>query len=139
MRVLGIDHGQVRIGLALSDPTGTLASPFQVLIRRYRRRQDLAILAKIAAEQHAEAIVVGLPLDEDGSVGKKAKEVMQFADALRQMTPLTVFLWDESYSTWEANQLLDHAGVSVHNRKMKIDMAAACVMLQGWLDARRRT
>lgn len=96
------------------------------------------MLAKIAAEQRVEAIVIGLPLDQDGSVGKKAKEVMQFADALRLVTPIVVHLWDESYSTWEANQLLDQAGVSVHNRKMKIDMAAACVMLQGWLDAQRR-
>jgi len=137
MRVLGIDHGQVRIGLALSDPTGMLASPLMTLERKRRRKQDLKAIVEIAQEQEAEAIVIGIPLDMSGESGKKAKEVRQFADALREITPLPVFEWDERLTTVAADRALNDMAVKGSRRKELVDQMAAAIILQGYLDSNR--
>jgi putative Holliday junction resolvase len=137
MRILGIDHGQVRIGLALSDPTGMLASPFMTLERKRRRKQDLKAIAEIAREQEAEAMVIGIPLDMSGETGKKAKEVHQFADALREITSLPVYEWDERLTTVAADRALNDMEVKGSRRKELVDQMAAAIILQGYLDSNR--
>ena len=137
MRVLGIDHGGVRIGLALSDPTGTLATPLGVLERRRRLRQDLRRIAAIVQQRDVELVVVGLPLEMDGTEGKKAREVRQFVAALREVVGVPVVAWDERLTTVEAHARLREGGHRRRGRAARADQAAAAIVLQAYLDARR--
>jgi putative Holliday junction resolvase len=134
--VLGVDHGQARIGLALSDPTGMLATPLAVHERRRRRRQDITALATLAREHEVGAVVIGIPVEMSGERGKKAHEVEQFAEALRTaVAPVPVYEWDERMSTVAAYDLLREAGHRERHSRARVDAVAAAVILQGWLDA----
>ena len=135
MRILGIDHGGARIGLALSDPTGMLASPLLVHERRRRLKQDLKIIARLAEEHGVSAIVVGLPLEMSGKIGKKAREVQQFIEALRTHVDVPVHEWDERLTTVAADRALDEMAVRGKRRLELIDQMAAAVILQSYLDA----
>jgi putative Holliday junction resolvase len=135
MRVLGIDHGQARIGLALSDPMGLLASPFQVLERRRRLKQDLKVIAGIVEEHAVLAIVVGMPFEMSGEAGKKAAEVRQFIRNLKTHVSVPVHEWDERLTTVAADRALDTMKVRGKRRKELVDQMAAAVILQGYLDA----
>ena len=134
MRVMGIDHGQARIGLALSDPTGLLASPLQVLERRRRLKQDLKQIAKLGEEHGVSAIVVGMPFEMSGEVGKKAKEVRQFIRNLATHVEVPIHEWDERLTTVAADRALDTMEVRGGRRKELVDQMAAAVILQGYLD-----
>jgi putative Holliday junction resolvase len=133
MRVLGIDLGSRRIGLALSDPDATIASPFQVLERRGAKR-DLAALAALVEEHAVERIVVGLPIHMDGRRGPEAEAAEKFAASLGQATKLRVDLIDERWTTVEAERALREMGQRGRKRRQHVDAVAASILLRAYLD-----
>jgi putative Holliday junction resolvase len=134
MRVLAVDHGEKRIGLAISDPTGAIANPLAV-IRHVSRLVDAAQVAAIAADNGAGLIVIGQSFDEDGLPNLAGRRAARFAAALREQTDLPVELWDESFSTQEARAARIRMGVSRKGRAGHLDEIAATVILQSYLDA----
>lgn len=136
MRFMGIDLGDKRIGIALSDEGAVIASPMETLPRQGNRK-DIARLLEIAGREDVGVILVGLPLSLDGSEGPQAKKVGRFVEALRAETTLPVTTWDERLSTVTAEQVLIEADVSRAKRKQRIDQVAAAVILQSYLDTRQ--
>ena len=142
MRALGLDVGSKTIGIAVGDPSGMIASARTVLARR-GHAADAAAIAELARSEAADAIVVGLPLELDGTVGHRARLVRRFMDVLgpvlKDMSdPVTLYTWDERFSTAAAERTLIEADVSRARRKQSVDALAAQFILQGWLDAKRR-
>jgi putative Holliday junction resolvase len=133
MRILAIDHGERRIGLAISDLTGTIANPLTV-IQHVSRAIDAAQVATLAAEQGASLIVVGQSFDEDGQPNLAGRRAERFAGALREQTDLPVELWDESFSTQNARAARIRMDVSKKNRAGHLDEIAATLILQSYLD-----
>lgn len=139
-RLLAIDLGEVRVGLALSDPGQVLASPAEVLqVARNADGPTLDALVKAVARHEAAGLVVGLPRKLDGREDASAKRARWFADRLRERTGLPVLLRDERFTTVEAERVLLDADVSRAGRKENIDKVAASVLLQGVLEQQRRT
>ncbi|HSW10482.1 MAG TPA: Holliday junction resolvase RuvX [Bacillota bacterium] len=136
-RVLAIDLGDVHVGLALSDATGKIALPYGVL-RREKLSLDLQRLADTVRKAGADRIVVGLPLNLDGSGGRQARRALDFADRLRAEWGLPVDTWDERLTTREAERRLIEGDVSRSRRRGLIDQTAACLLLQAYLDHRNR-
>jgi putative Holliday junction resolvase len=138
MRVLGIDFGQKRIGLALSDPTGTLASPLPTLKRRAGKRPPLKAIAELVDEHGVGAIVMGLPLGLDGDDSEWTQEVREVADALSKRTGLEVHLVDERFTSVQAERAVRGIGLPKGKREEKgrVDAAAAVLILQSWLNRR---
>ena len=134
-RVLGLDVGARRIGIAVSDPLGFTAQGISTLHRR-NRRYDLAALRKLLAEYEISEIVIGNPLRMSGQTGTQAEKMADFAGHLKQEFLLPVHLWDERLSTAEAHRLLDETGIRDSRRKQVIDKMAAVLILQSFLDAR---
>jgi putative Holliday junction resolvase len=134
MRVLGLDVGEKRIGAALSDPVGIIASPLTVI---ERKSEDGALgeITALAREHEVGRIVVGLPLSLDGSPGPQARSVQSFIELLEGRTGLPVVTWDERLSTVAAGRALAEAGVKREKRKERIDAVAAALILQGYLDS----
>ncbi len=135
MRVLAIDHGSVRIGLALSDPTGTLARPLPYVPAKGDAKLARE-LAALAAREGAELILLGLPRHMNGSLGEAAAKVQAFAAALAEATQIPVQMVDERLTTVQASRQLQEAGRNARHQRGRIDSEAAAVLLQGWLDAR---
>lgn len=131
-RVLGIDYGDVRIGLALSDPTAFLASSLCVL---ESTKIGLDQIIALIAEHKVEKIVVGLPRNMDGSYGSATEKVRAFIEKLRAKTTVPVLEWDERLSTVSAHNALREAGLSGKQRKGLVDKVAAQIILQNYLDA----
>jgi putative pre-16S rRNA nuclease len=125
-RVLSVDPGEVRIGLAISDPTRTLARPLKIL-RHQSRALDAKAIVEEAATQEADLILVGLPLDADGGVGPQARRSLRLVDALRQAAAIEVATWDESGTTQQALELS-------RGRDADVDARAAAVLLQDFLN-----
>ena len=136
-RVLGLDLGGRRIGLAISDMNGSLATPYNAIERRGLER-DIAAILKLVQQEEVGTIVVGEPLSLDGSVGPQAKRTLAFCEALKAASPVPVETWDERFSTAEAEQRLREAGVAPSRHRARLDAAAAAVILQGYLDAHRQ-
>ena len=134
MRILAIDHGEKRIGLAISDPTGTIANPLSV-IQHVSRAIDAAQVATIASEQEAGIIVVGQSFDEDGQPNLAGRRAARFAEALQGQTDIPIQMWDESFSTQKARAARIQMGVSRKQRAGHLDDIAAMVILQSYLDA----
>lgn len=135
VRALGIDVGERRIGVAVSDPSGTLSSPHGVV---RRAPEAAARLAALAAEVGAEVIVVGLPLKmRGGGEGPQASEVRAFAAELARHTATPIEFYDERLTTVMAERSLLAAGKRRDKRKQQVDAVAAALILQGWLDRRR--
>lgn len=137
MKVLGIDLGTHRIGVAVSDPTGTLASPHCLLERSGDLEADHAALAALVAELGAERVVVGLPLTLDGRMGWAARAAQEEADALAQTVGVPVETYDERLTTVTADRYLVELGKRAAARRRLVDKASAAVMLQSWLDGHR--
>ena len=142
MRALGLDVGSKTIGVALSDPTGLIASA-RLTLPRKGTAPDVAAIAELCRREAVERVVVGLPLELDGEVGHRARQVQRFlgalAPALAAAEPAVgVETWDERFSTAAAERTLLAADVSRAKRKVHIDALAAQHILQGWLDARGR-
>ena len=138
MRVLGIDHGEARIGLALSDELGMLAHPLETIVAGEGENPETRI-AEIARERHIETIVLGLPLRLDGTEGAAVEKVKAFAERLRsRIDPrIAIELVDERLSTVEAERALRDAGKDPRRSRKVIDQAAACIILQDYLDQQR--
>lgn len=136
MRALGIDLGTKRIGVAVSDPSGTVASPYEVVERSGDVARDHMRLAAIAEAVEAEVVVVGLPLSLSGQQGRAALLVNEEVEALRASLPVPVEVIDERLSTVSAHAVLKAAGLSEKKRRGQVDKVAAAVILQSWLDAR---
>ena len=136
MRVLALDLGERRIGVAATDPSGVLAQPLTV-IQRTSRPQDIARLAEIAAARGTNKIVIGLPLNMNGSVGPSARASRRFAGAVRESTDLEVELWDERLTTASAEQMLIAADRSRARRRELRDAVAAALILDSYLEAHR--
>jgi len=135
MRTLGLDVGERRIGVAVSDPDGTMAFP----LRTHERRgaDDAAALLELARREEAGRIVVGLPVSLDGTYGAQAEVSSAFAEQLRRAGDLEVFLWDERLSSQEADHHLRVAGRRGKDAKARRDAIAASIILQSFLDSRR--
>jgi putative Holliday junction resolvase len=129
-RILAIDYGERRIGLALSDPTRTIASPAGFVTRRAGKRPPIAELARRAADSDASAIVLGLPLDQHGDDTPRATEVRRIAAELEKRTGLPVTLVDERYTTAAALRTVREMGGSTRGRKGDVDALAATILLQ---------
>jgi putative Holliday junction resolvase len=138
VRVLGIDLGSKRIGVAVSDLTGTVASPLTVLERSRSRRRDLARLAEIVGDEEAELVVVGLPVALSGDEGPAARAARTEAEALATLVSVPVEMVDERLTTVTAERALVEAGVRGPARRQVVDKVAAAVLLQAFLDRRGR-
>ena len=133
-RILAVDPGEKRIGLALSDPTGVIASPLSVL-QHISRKADAASIARLAEENGAVRIIVGEALDDEGQPTPQARHAVLLTEAIREQTSLPVELWDESGSTQAARASRIAMGVSRRKRSGHLDEIAAAVILQSYLDA----
>jgi putative Holliday junction resolvase len=135
-RALGVDLGERRIGLALSDPSRTVASPYEVLHRSGDRDADNAMILLAARDADATTIVVGLPLSLSGKAGPAAKQAQKDVDALRALAKgeFEIVLHDERLTTVTAERALMEARMNREARKRVVDKVAAAVMLQSWLE-----
>jgi len=131
-RILGIDYGDVRVGVALSDPTAFLASPLCVLAAT---NAGLAELAALIAEHDVEKIVIGLPRNMDGSEGPAVEKMRAFSERLKKKVSVPIVEWDERLSTVSAHNALREAGLDGKKRKSVVDKVAAQIILQNYLDA----
>jgi putative Holliday junction resolvase len=136
MRILAVDPGSKNIGLAISDPTGTIASPLTIL-KHVSRSDDASKIIHLAVEYKAELIIVGQALDDDGVPNFEGRKAARLAGALRAQTDLQVGLWDESFSTRTAQTARRELGSPKQKRKGHMDDLAATVILQSYLDAQR--
>jgi putative holliday junction resolvase len=137
-RILGVDWGEIRIGLALSDESQTLATPLDTLIRRAGKRFPVARLLELTSLHHPVGIVVGLPLSPEGTEEESAIASRSMADTIVRYTSLPLELWDERMSTARALAAVWEQGGSTRGRKKDVDALAAAVLLQHFLDARRK-
>ena len=135
-RILGIDWGRVRLGLAVSDESALIAQGLTSL-PRFGDTKDVATIGRYAGEWQVREIVVGFPRNMDGTLGESARVVQQFAQRLEGGLGLPVHLWDERLSTQAAQRTLVDAGVRRRARREVIDQLAATIILQGFLDRRR--
>jgi putative Holliday junction resolvase len=133
MRILAVDPGEVRIGLAISDATGTLARPLQI-IPHQSRSKDVDRIAAVAKENSAEFIVVGYSLNEHGRPTRTGRKAAQLATSLRGTTGLEVELVEESFSTLEAHLARREMGIKRKQRRAPADAEAAANILQGYID-----
>lgn len=136
MRALGIDLGSKRIGIAVSDRTGTIASPLVVLQRSGSVRRDHEAIRALVVEEEAEMLVVGLPLNMNGSSGPAAKAAVAEAQALATVVGVPVITFDERRTTVTADRALIEARIGAQARRKLVDKVAAAVLLQTWLDSR---
>lgn len=133
-RVLGIDYGEVRVGLAISDPERRVASPMAVYQRR-SQYEDADYFRRLVYQKNITGIVVGLPRHSGGEEGRSAEAARHFGQWLQELTGLRVAYWDERFSTQLAERLMERAGWTAKTRREKADMIAAQVILQSYLDA----
>jgi putative Holliday junction resolvase len=136
VRILAVDHGEKNIGLAISDPTATIASPLKV-IRHVSRLMDAAQVANLASENEAALIVIGQSYDEEGKPNLAGRRAARFAEALKEQTQIPVVLWDESFSTQDARAITIGMGVSRRKRAGHMDELAAVMILKSYLDANK--
>ena len=134
MRILAVDPGEKRLGIALSDPSGIIANPLMV-IRHITRAMDAATIAQLADEHQAGLILVGQALDEENQPSAQGRRAAKLAEAIHQQTNLPVKLWDESGSTQAARQARQALGVRRARRQGHLDEIAAAYILQTYLDA----
>lgn len=132
-RVLGIDFGDVRVGVAVSDELGFLAHPLETI--DVRRTPAVERIRELAAEREVETVVVGMPRNMNGTHGPASEKAQKFAAELRAALPCQIITWDERLTTVSAQRSLQQAGRKAKDQKNIIDQAAAQVILQSWLDA----
>jgi putative Holliday junction resolvase len=132
-RLLALDLGQARTGVATSDEMGVLATPLTVLRRHPTRAADYAEIAALVGRERAVGILIGMPLDSAGEMGAQARWVRRYAGRLARAMPVPVAFWDESYSTADAERLVREGG-----GRTPLDAAAAAVLLGDFLESRRR-
>lgn len=138
MRIMGLDLGDKRIGVAVSDPMGWTAQGVEVIVSKGSSKADIEKIKEIVQKYEVEQIVVGLPINMNGSYGQRAEKVKSLANRLSGALHLPVELWDERLSTVQAEKLLVKADLSRSRRRQVIDKMAAALILQGYLDSRNR-
>ncbi len=136
MRALGLDLGSRRIGVALSDSAGRLATPFEVVERTRDRQRDRRRLVELAREAEVDVVVVGLPYSLDGSEGPAARRARSEIAELRRVMPVPVETYDERLSTVTAHRSLQQLDLDAPTRRRVVDKVAASIILQAWLDHR---
>ena len=136
MRAVGIDLGEKRIGVAISDSGGSLATPYEVVARTGSRDEDHLRIKAIVEEVEAEILVVGLPLSLDGTEGKAAQGARQEAEAIGQKFSVPIELHDERLTTVEAERILKEQGLDAAERRNVVDKVAAAILLQAWMEGR---
>ncbi|MGO8701922.1 MAG: Holliday junction resolvase RuvX [Limisphaerales bacterium] len=134
MRVLAIDHGTKRIGLALSDETRTIARPLEFLPAEPQDKL-MELLQAIIAEKNVEEVLVGVPRNMNGTYGPSAERSRQFMAALQEVLTIPVKPWDERLTSVQANRFLIETGMRRQQRKEKVDQTAAAILLQSYLDS----
>jgi putative Holliday junction resolvase len=134
MRFLAIDHGMRRTGLAICDPAETMASPYDVL---HGPGNLVERIEQVVAAEHIDAIVLGLPLNMDGSQGPQAKQVLAFAEQLKQRVRVPIHLQDERLSSFGAQEKLEASGLSKAKQRERLDALAAAEILQAFLERRK--
>ena len=135
-RIMALDVGARRIGVAVSDQLGITAQGLNT-IQRQNKRRDLEALRRLLAEYQIQEVVVGLPLRLSGAEGTQSEKMRLFADDLRRHFGVTVHLWDERWTSTEANRLLRETNLSIEKRAKSVDRMAAILILQSWLEAHR--
>ena len=136
MRAVGIDLGEKRIGVAISDSSGNLATPYDVVFRTGNRDQEHQQIRAIVEEVEAEILVIGLPLSLDGSEGQAAQGAREEAKAIAQAIAVPVEMHDERLTTVEAERLLREQGLKGPERRKVVDKVAAAILLQAWMEGR---
>lgn len=135
-RMLAVDIGEKRIGVALSDPSGTIASPLMV-IQHVNRLVDAAQIAQLALEHQVSRIIVGIPVSEDLSDTPQTRHIQKFITGLESQTSIPVLTWDESFSTNKAQAVRRLMGSSKKDRSGHLDDLAAAIILQSYLDSQK--
>ena len=133
-RAIGIDLGEARIGVAVSDELGMLAHPVETIVLK-EVADPVARIVQIVTEKDAGHIIIGLPKNMDGTTGLAAEKVRAFADKLREKVACPVKLWDERLTTVAAQRYLHDAGRNAKQSRAVIDQVAAQIILQGWMDS----
>lgn len=136
MRVLGLDFGSRTVGVAVSDPTGTLARGLEIIRRKQEThlRSTMRRIGELCAEYGAQALVLGYPLNMDDSEGERARKTKAFGDMLKQKFSLPVYYCDERLTTVEAEEIMEAVGIRKDEYGKHVDRIAAAVILQDWLD-----
>lgn len=134
MTILGIDYGEKRIGIAVSDPSETISFGLELLNRSSNIENDIAAIFDLVKKKEARMIVVGLPLNMSGTYGEKAFEVKAFCEILKKKLSVEVETFDERLSSVEAERVLMEANISGKKRRRVLDKIAAQIILQGYLD-----
>ena len=135
MRILAIDHGTKRMGIALSDETRTIAQPLEFILAE-PFADFLARLKQLITEKQVDQILVGMPRNMDGSYGPAALKVQEFVAVLKETIAIPIKTWDERLTSAQANRMLIQAEVRRDKRKQRVDAAAAAILLQSYLDSR---
>jgi putative Holliday junction resolvase len=133
-RILALDLGKKRIGLAVSDPLGITAQGLPNLVRT-NKRADLAALARLAAEREIGLFLIGNPINMGGAEGRQSGWVREFAAALEEHTGLSVKLWDERLTSVQAGRVLRESGIGIEKRAAAVDRLSAVILLQSYLDS----
>ena len=136
-RIMALDVGARRIGVAVSDQLGITAQGLDT-IQRQNKRRDLEALRRLMAEYQIQEVVVGLPLRLSGAEGTQSEKMRVFAEDLRHHLGVTVHLWDERWTSTEANRLLRETNLSIEKRAKSVDRMAAILILQSWMEAHGR-
>jgi putative Holliday junction resolvase len=136
MKILGIDYGDARTGLSVSDPTGLLAGSPSV-IHEWNHDKLVAALCRFITDNKIEEIVLGYPKNMNGTIGTQAQKCEALAATLQEQTGIPVVLWDERRTTVAAHQILHNSGKKAKKHRQTIDAVAATLILQGYLDFRR--
>lgn len=134
MRLLGLDIGDVLIGVAVSDPSGIIAQGLHS-IRRIGIKKDIEAIINLITEYEVDKIIIGLPKTLSGEIGIQAEKVLAFIESLKKRTDITIITWDERFTTVSANRVLIDANVSRKKRKQVADKLSAVIILQGYLDS----
>ena len=135
-RIMALDVGSRRIGVAVSDPLGITAQGLDT-IQRQNKRRDLEALRRLLSKYQIREVVVGLPLRLSGAEGTQSEKMRRFAEDLESQFGVTVHLWDERWTSTEANRLLRETDLSIEKRAKAVDRMAATLILQSWLEAHR--
>lgn len=135
MRILAVDPGEKRFGIAISDPSGTIATPLTV-VQHVSRLVDAATIANLASQYQAGLIVIGKSFDEEGLPTSQSRRADRLAEAIHQQCDISLMMWDESFSTQVARQAQIEMSTTRHKRQGHLDELAATVILQSYLDSR---
>ncbi|MDI6715951.1 MAG: Holliday junction resolvase RuvX [Actinomycetota bacterium] len=136
MRIIALDFGRRRIGVAISDPSGKVARPLTV-IERKNTEFDIQRISELVEEYDAEEVVVGLPITLSGKIGPQAQEVLKYVDELKKVVKIPIMTWDERLTTAYADRFLREAELRHEKKKRIVDKLAASIILQSYIDSKR--